>query len=216
MTYETEQEKFWHGQFGDDYTDRNRGSRWVASNTALFARVLRQTVGVRSVNEFGANIGLNLMALEKLLPGVELSGVEINQKAADELAANLPAATVFRQTLLDFQPQRSWDLVFTKGVLIHIKPEMLPVVYALLYRSSARYILLSEYYNPTPVEVIYRGHSKKLFKRDFAGEMLDLFTDLQLLDYGFVYHRDNNFRQDDMTWFLLEKSMRKAQARATP
>jgi len=216
MTYETEQEVFWNGQFGDEYTDRNRGSHWVASNTALFARVLRQTVGIRSVNELGANIGLNLMALEKLLPGVELAGVEINRKAADELTTNLPAATVFRQTLLDFQPQRSWDLVFTKGVLIHINPEMLPVVYDLLYRCSVRYILLSEYYNPTPVEVAYRGHSKKLFKRDFAGEMLDRFTDLQLLDYGFVYHRDNNFRQDDMTWFLLEKSTRKDHARATP
>jgi pseudaminic acid biosynthesis-associated methylase len=188
----------------------------MASNTAFFARVLRQTVGVRSINEFGANIGLNLMALERLLPGVELTGVEINQKAADELASNLPAATVVRQTLLDFQPQRTWDLVFTKGVLIHTNPDKLPAVYDLLYRCSARYILLSEYYNPTPVEVSYRGHSKKLFKRDFAGEMLDRFADLQLLDYGFVYHRDSNFRQDDITWFLLEKSIRKDSTQATP
>jgi len=44
-----------------------------------------------------------------------------------------------------------------------------------------------------------------LFKRDFAGEMLDRFKDLELLDYGFVYHRDNNFPQDDLNWFLLRK-----------
>ena len=45
----------------------------------------------------------------------------------------------------------------------------------------------------------------KLFKRDFAGELLDAFPSLDLVDYGFVYHRDPNFPQDDMNWFLLEK-----------
>ena len=36
----------------------------------------------------------------------------------------------------------------------------------------------------------YRGHTARLFKRDFAGEMLDRFSDLRLVDYGFRYHRD--------------------------
>jgi hypothetical protein len=48
-----------------------------------------------------------------------------------------------------------------------------------------------------------------MFKRDFAGEMLDKFQDLRLLDYGFVYHRDTQFPQDDVNWFLLEKISRK-------
>ena len=54
--------------------------------------------------------------------------------------------------------------------------------------------------------VNYRGHADRLFRRDFAGEMLDKFNDLRLLDYGFVYHRDPSFPQDDFTWFLLDKS----------
>jgi spore coat polysaccharide biosynthesis protein SpsF len=44
-----------------------------------------------------------------------------------------------------------------------------------------------------------------LFKRDFAGEMMDRYPDLKLLDYGFVYHRDPAFPDDDITWFLMEK-----------
>ena len=28
---------------------------------------------------------------------------------------------------------------------------------------------------------------------------------LQLIDYGFQYHGDHNFPQDDITWFLMEK-----------
>jgi len=66
--------------------------------------------------------------------------------------------------------------------------------------------LMCEYYNPSPVEVNYRGHSGKLFKRDFAGEFLDKFSDVKLIDYGFVYQRDPAFPQDDLTWFLMEKT----------
>ena len=76
----------------------------------------------------------------------------------------------------------------------------------MLYRASNRYILVSEYYNPSPVDIPYRGHTDRLFKRDFAGELLDKFSDLKLVDYGFSYHRDQYFPQDGATWFLLEKT----------
>lgn len=84
-------------------------------------------------------------------------------------------------------------------------PNELNSVYEKMYQSSAKYILISEYYNPTPVSVTYRGNENKLFKRDFAGEMMDKYPELKLVDYGFRYHRDNNFKSDDDTWFLLEK-----------
>jgi len=97
------------------------------------------------------------------------------------------------------------DLVFTKGVLIHINPDMLSQVYQSLYRLTKRYICIVEYYNPTPVSVSYRSHEDRLFKRYFAGEMMDKYSDLRLVNYGFVYHRDSNFPLGDLTWFLLEK-----------
>jgi spore coat polysaccharide biosynthesis protein SpsF len=99
-----------------------------------------------------------------------------------------------------------YDFALIKGVLIHINPDYLGKVYDMLYSSTSCYICIAEYYNPKPVEVTYRGHEGKLFKRDFAGEMMDKFPDLKLLDYGFVYHRDYHFPQDDTTWFLLEKT----------
>lgn len=103
-------------------------------------------------------------------------------------------------------PPRTWDIALTKGVLIHIYPDHLATVYNALHQAARRYVCLVEYYNPTPMEATYRGHTGKLFKRDFAGELLDKFPDLRLVDYGFVYRRDLNFPQDDPTWFLLEKS----------
>lgn len=205
MANTTEQEKFWKGEFGDSYIGRNKGDDLIASNTAFFSKILDSTQNVKSVLELGANIGLNLIAIKQLLPKSKLSAVEINEKAAEYLRECLPETDIHIASILDFQPDRKWDFVFTKGVLIHINPEKLPIVYELMYQSSSRYILVGEYYNPSPVGIPYRGHSDRLFKRDFAGEILEKYPDLTLVDYGFVYHRDHNFPQDDINWFLLEK-----------
>jgi pseudaminic acid biosynthesis-associated methylase len=202
--YRTEQEAFWAGQFGDEYAARNRGERLVASNLALFAKLLARVGCVHSVIEFGASIGLNLVAIRQLMPEAKLSAVEINETALRHLR-NIPELTVHSCSILDFSLEGTYDLVLSKGVLIHLDPDRLPDVYDLLYRCTARYICLAEYYNPTPVTVNYRGYTQRLFKRDFAGEMLDRFDDLKLIDYGFVYCRDIVFPQDDVTWFVLEK-----------
>lgn len=203
--FQTEQEHFWATDFGNEYVARNKGANIIASNLALFAKILVRTQRIDSIIEFGSNIGLNLIALNQLLPKAHLAAVEINQTAATELQQNLPQVQLFQQSILNFTPEHTFDLVLIKGVLIHINPEKLPQVYDILYQSSARYICISEYYNPSPVTIPYRGHSDKLFKRDFAGEMLDRYSDLKLIDYGFSYHRDLHFPQDDTTWFLLEK-----------
>ena len=206
MTFKTEQEAFWAGEFGSDYIGRNTGDQLLAYNLDFFAKAMRQAHGVKRVLEMGANIGMNLKALKLLRPALEQFGVEINSQAAEQLGHVISPANVFHQSIFDFEPKRNYDLVLIKAVLIHINPEFLPSVYDILYRSSARYILVAEYYNPTPVEVSYRGHSKRLFKRDFAGELLSTYRDLRVLDYGFSYRNDPVMPQDDITWFLLEKA----------
>ena len=85
MNYATEQEEFWAGEFGNAYVERSKDAGFVAADTAFFARVLGRTSGIRSVIEFGANVGLNLLAIRNLLPEAELSGVEINALAANHL-----------------------------------------------------------------------------------------------------------------------------------
>jgi spore coat polysaccharide biosynthesis protein SpsF len=202
--FKTEQEKFWMGEFGTKYSERNIGGKLLASNIAFYSRIMARTTNVKSVIEFGANIGLNLIAIKNLLPSVGLSAIEINQTAVKELE-KLKKIKIYPISILDFKPDIQRDFVFTKGVLIHINPEKLPQVYDLLYQTSRRYICIAEYYNPSPVTIEYRGHTNKLFKRDFAGEIMNQFSDVTLTDYGFVYHRDNTYPQDDITWFLFEK-----------
>ncbi len=65
--------------------------------------------------------------------------------------------------------------------------------------------MVCEYYNPSPMTISYRGNEEYLFKRDFAGELMEKYPDLKLISYGFKYKRDNNYFYDDLTWFLMEK-----------
>ncbi|MDR3371389.1 pseudaminic acid biosynthesis-associated methylase [Rhodoferax sp.] len=205
MTFETEQENFWAGEFGSEYIRRNQGDALLASNLSFFVNALKAARGIQSAIEFGANIGMNMKALQLLYPTQVQHAIEINADAARELAKVLPVEHIYETSILNFQSQRTWDLVLIKGVLIHINPEALPQVYDKLVTTCGRYLLVAEYYNPQPVSVSYRGHADRLFKRDFAGEIMARHPQMHLVDYGFVYRHDPNFPQDDTTWFLMEK-----------
>jgi pseudaminic acid biosynthesis-associated methylase len=204
--YKTEQEKFWAEIFGDEYIQRNQGDKLLAANLNFFSKALAMAGDLKSCIEFGANIGMNLKALKLLYPTMNLRGIEINSKAASELEKVIGSTNVINSSIFNFDVKQKSDLSLIKGVLIHINPEMLDLVYQKLYDSSNSYILIAEYYNPTPVSITYRGHEEKLFKRDFAGEFLSKFKDTLLVDYGFCYRNDVAFPQDDITWFLIKKN----------
>lgn len=204
--YATPQEEFWAGDFGKEYNSRNDGSDLLASNIKFFSLALKQASKISSCLELGANIGMNLRALKLLYPKINLSAVEINPHAVKILGKFIGSKNIFQGSIFDFPVVGKSDLVLIKTVLIHINPEMLNAVYEKIHQASSRYILLCEYYNRTPVSITYRGHEDRLFKRDFAGEMLDIYSDLVLIDYGFAYHRDPAFPQDDITFFLMKKT----------
>lgn len=204
--FETEQENFWAGEFGSFYISRNESEELIASNLNFFSQTLRSIGKIDSCIEFGANIGMNIRALKLLLPSLKVSAIEINKDAVKELCRNVDEDRIFNGSIFDYDKSDKFDLVLTKGVLIHINPDKLKEVYEKLFAVCSKYILIAEYYNPVPVAIPYRGHNDKLFKRDFAGEIMETFPSLKLADYGFCYRRDTLFPQDDITWFLLEKT----------
>lgn len=202
MRQKTEQESFWEGNFGTEYTSRVQVAPKLRE--PFFAEILRQIQDVKTVCELGANRGHNLIALYNLNPKLKLIGVEINKVAVAEMEM-IDGVESVCSSIQDFQPQNQFDLIFTCGVLIHINPDDLPSIYRKLYELSTRYILINEYYNPKPVEIDYRGHARKLFKRDFAGECIEENGGkLTVIDYGFLWKRVHPV-WDDTTWFLMEK-----------
>ncbi len=198
-----EQEKFWKGNFGNNYISRNNDENILNSNIAFFKKLKKYFLKIDSVFEVGCNIGLNLQAINKIAPKIKLYGIDINKKSI-EILNKKKISKNYLGTFKNFKSSKRYDLVFTKGVLIHIDPHELKKYYKQIYELSNKYILLVEYFNPTPIKINYRKFKNKLFKRDFAGEMLNDYN-LNLVDYGFLYKNDYKYPQDNLTWFLLKK-----------
>lgn len=198
----TAQTGFWEGSFGDSYVERNDVS--ITNRTPFFSKLLQKTFGVSSICELGANKGHNLQVLASLSPNFELTGVEVNRRAFDIMKKD-PRIEACHTPIQDFTTDRRFDLVFLCGVLIHVAPADLPLIYRKMFDLSKRYVMMTEYFNPSPVELEYRGHQGKLFKRDFGGEFLDACAGkVRLVDYGFLWKRCEP-AWDNMTWWLFEK-----------
>jgi spore coat polysaccharide biosynthesis protein SpsF len=203
--YKTRQEKFWQGDFGDDYIHRNKEKFLIKNNFVLFKKIFSKFLKIKSLIEFGPNIGLNIIALKKIFKLNYITAVEINKKACLHIK-RIKNLNIINDSIINFSPKKKYDLVLLKGVLIHINPNKLKKLYKTIYKSckTSGYILMAEYYSPKPAMIIYRGKKNKLFKRDFAGEFVSLFKKAKIIKYGFAYHKDK-FPQDDLNWFLIKK-----------
>ena len=203
--FNNSQEEFWANEFGDNYIDRNSNKELLASNIVFFSKIFsQQQIKLESILEIGCNIGMNLLAIKEIFPNLHINGIDINERAIELLQKSQKNFNLKSTSINNFETQEKFDLVLTKGVLIHLNPNDLNKTYEKIYNLSKKYILICEYYNPSPCSIPYRGNDDKLFKRDFAGEILNKYSDLKLVNYGFAYNRDI-FSQDDLTWFLIKK-----------
>lgn len=161
-----EREEFWSGQFGNDYTARNRVN-W--RSRVPFWREVMDLTGARSVFEVGCNAGWNLSAIQTANPLAMRYGCEINETAADQAIAAGHGSVILGSALevLD-SPEPTFDLVFTAGVLIHVGPDDLEATMRAIAGASADYVLAVEYAADQEEEVEYRGHTGKLWRRPFG------------------------------------------------
>lgn len=199
----TNPKDLWSGQFGNDYAIRSPGS--VEANAAFFDIALITVPHVASILEFGAGVGNNLRALRGRYPKSTIDACEINTIAFAELQ-RCPIDGAINCAAQDYPVVSKHELVLTKGFLIHIPPEELQRVYAKLHAAYGKYLLICEYFSVQRTMIPYRGTVDTLWKADFAGELLDRFPDLKLRDYGFVSKRDPVMPQDDLNWWLLERT----------
>ena len=115
VKYLTEQETFWASSFGDEYIIRNKNQKLLASNLNFFTKVMSRAGQVKSVIEFGSNIGMNMRALKLLYPHQSQFGIEINSKAAEELKNLLGEENVFNGSILDFESSKNMNCRLLKG-----------------------------------------------------------------------------------------------------
>ena len=161
-----EQIKFWEGSFGDSYTERNQVS---AEERLPFWRDIIEQTKPGSVLEVGCNRGHNLAAIKQLDPGIRAVGIDVNVTAlaeADDVADEVHAIAA-QDIGLKFNPGE-FDLVFTCGVLIHVPPEDLLLVMQNIKIAAYKYVLAVEYDDVDEIEVNYRGHKDRLWRRPYG------------------------------------------------
>jgi len=191
----------WQGDFGREYTDRNVED--YKTRIPAFAEILAG-VKVERVLEVGCNRGHNLAALAELLgPESEVVGLEPNRYALRIARAASTAVSALHGSAFDL-PFRdgTFDLVFTAGVLIHVALADLPTALREISRVSRRYILCMEYFAEEETEILYRGETGLLWKRNFLRHYQEMWPSLQLLKTGYLGPEQG---WDRITWWLLEK-----------
>jgi pseudaminic acid biosynthesis-associated methylase len=193
-------EQIWGGQFGNEYVSRNRVNPALRQDfwRGIMTRYISPTV-----LEVGCNLGANLRPISIVAPATSLTGIDINATALGELHREAPAVRLSRASAsaLPFA-DRSFDLVFTCGVLIHQPPELLPFIMDEIVRCSRRYVLCAEYFSPDTVEVPYRGQTRALFKSDFGRTYEERYP-LRLLEKTLL----TGPGWDEVTCWVFQKAM---------
>lgn len=157
---------FWADKFGNEYHQRNRVN--VDERMPFWESALQFTEA-RSALEVGCGPGWNLLAINKVSPGTDLYGVDVNANAVEEARQQgIEAQVSDALGILGLHQPGSIDLVFTAGLLIHIAPDELEATMRAIAEVSAKYVLAVEYYAEQEEEVEYRGHSGKLWRRPFG------------------------------------------------
>jgi pseudaminic acid biosynthesis-associated methylase len=194
-------EALWAGSFGDEYVERNRNA--YAERAAYWTSLLAALRPAR-VLEVGSNVGGNLQWIAPAVGADRVTGVDVNRRALEELGRRVPGVRGINASARDLPfADRTYDLVFTMGVLIHQPEDSLPAVMDEMVRVSRRFVLCGEYYDQHTVEVPYRGYRNALFRRDYGGLFLARSGgELELAFRGQLTAEDGF---DEITWWLFER-----------
>lgn len=209
---ETAQARVWQGDFGRAYTDRNTldpaevDALWVRnygiSRSAINRMFLEGVPRTSSFLEVGCNVGNQLLLLQAQ-GYTQLTGIDLQSYALAGARSRLKGVALEQGSALELPfEDKSFDVVFTSGVLIHVAPSDLPKAMKEIHRCARHYIWGAEYFSPESTAVNYRGNDGLLWKMNYAKEYLALFDDLELVKEQRLQYLEND---NVDTVFLLKK-----------
>lgn len=202
----TEQEEFWTGIEGTAYSINNFADDTPGSSKLrLWSDVFSHIHGVQDAFEVGCNVGLNLRAIHQLRPDIRLSAIEINARAAD-IVDQLGYVDVYRGSIFDFSQSRKWDLVYVRGVLMHLNPDLLEQAYDVINKHAKKYVCFCENFSDQPEVVPYRGRDDLLVSRHFAREFTDAFPSWKIIADGWDTKNESQPSNRDRRWFVMQNS----------
>jgi pseudaminic acid biosynthesis-associated methylase len=184
-----QQENFWKGDFGKEYTERNNFSQeewdnvykktWGVTKIQMNEKAIGELPRDIKILEVGCNIGMQLLGLQRM--GFKnLYGIELQAYAVEKAKKNTLGINIIQGSGFDIPFKNSYfDLVCTNGVLIHIAQKNLKSIMSEIVRCSNKYIMGFEYYNDKVKEINYRGNKGFLWKGDYEKMYRDYFPELK-------------------------------------
>jgi spore coat polysaccharide biosynthesis protein SpsF len=211
MSISVEQERIlnlWKGNYGDEYFDRNAPRKeWVLNTIKAMSRILSSLHGAKlnKILEIGAADGINIESLQKITDA-DLYAIEPNKLAYERLLQKnlVPKENLYNKAMHEIKfDDNQFDLVFTKGVMVHIAEEDLHDFCAEMIRISSRYVVAIEFFADTVEYISHRGQKNNLIKRDYGEFLMDNYSNLSLVDYGFLWKKSTGLH--NFTYWIFEK-----------
>jgi pseudaminic acid biosynthesis-associated methylase len=212
VTYDTPQEKAWAGQHGFLYVLAHLEENWKGTRVKYWQMILDIIPDIKSVCEFGCNIGANLKAINYLNPAMQLTGIEINKVACDVISST-GIADVHNGSIINVDLKKQFDLVFSRGVLIHLNQGELAKTLENMGRHSSRYVMVYEIYSDelhhldnysTKVTGGQQGEGYQ-FWRDFSAEFAKLHPDWKPVRSGVASIPDAKPKHGDIAWTIFKR-----------
>jgi hypothetical protein len=146
----------------DSYTEENKEK----SQKELSKFIYHMSLGLnaKTILEGGCNIGNNLLGFPS---NVNVTGIDLNEKAIEMAKSKFSTFNFKVGSLLKIPfPDSSFDIVFTRGVLIHIPNESMAQVVKELHRVSKKWIFNLEYFGEDSKMISWKRGDDLLWYRD--------------------------------------------------
>jgi hypothetical protein len=209
----TAQDKAWFGKHGFRYIIHHLDENWERTRLPIWETLLSLIPQTSSACEFGANIGANLKAIRRLRPDIVLAGIELNPIAVELLREENFAAK--QGSIADTDLGEQFDLVFSRGVLIHIKPADLSRVLRNMAAHSRRYVLIYENfseqmhsldrYAKTVAKTTGLESEGYQFWGDFSQEFKSIFPEWTVVGTGVDLRIGQAPAEGDLHWTIFER-----------
>ena len=176
---------FFSGAEGAAYTERNKDNLANCGANIIYNCI--KLAKPKSVIEVGCGVGNNLSRISDIC---QITGVDINKKALEEAQKKYPNGKFIEGSIyaLPFQ-NNSFDLVFCRGVLIHIPPQDRISAISELKRISKKHIITLEYNVKNEEElsemVEWRGEKNRLWRINME-KYWDYHSDIFIKDYMLI------------------------------
>jgi len=164
----------------NEYTDNNKNTEHKELSKLIYHISL--SLGSKQICEVGCNVGNNLSEFPK---DYDVNGIDLNECALEQARKKYPFFN-FKHTSNDKMPYEdsTFDIVFTRGVLIHIPKENLFLVMSEMTRISKKWIFNLEYFGEDDKMIDWKRGENLLWyrnmKENWSNHNVEIVSDIEI------------------------------------